>query len=191
MSARPSTEPPDDAVAPERHPDAPAPGELIDSHFALCFACGADHPGGLRMRLFAAEGLSVRAEFDVGELHQGAPGLAHGGLLAAAFDEVMGALNWLLRTPAVTVRLETDFRRPVPVGSSLHLSAKVVGLSGRKVYMRGEGRLGSPDGDLALTAAAIFVQVPLEHFASHGRPEDVIRAAAAATGGTRRWEVNP
>ena len=190
MSGRLPTEPPDDASAPVRHPDAPAPGELIASHYALCFACGADHPAGLHMRLYADEGVSVRAELDVGEHHQGAPGLAHGGLLAAAFDEVLGALNWLVRHPAVTVRLETDFRRPVPVGTQLHLLARIRAVSGRKVYTHGEGRLGSPGGELAVTAAAVFVQVPLEHFTTHGRAADV-RAAAVASGGVRRWEVNP
>jgi len=192
VSVRHPTDLPADAVLPVRHPDAPPPGEELLSHYRFCYGCGIDHPTGLHLRVVAGEGLSIRAEFDVTEHHQGAPGLAHGGVLAAAFDESLGALNWLLRHPAVTVRLETDFRRPVPVGSRLHIRAEVVGQSGRKVYTRASGRLAPDDAQPAVEAAALFVQVPLEHFRAHGRADDVDRAAAdVASGVTRSYEVNP
>ena len=120
------------------------------------------------------------------------PGLAHGGLLAAALDETLGSLNWLLRRPAVTARLETDFIRPVPVGSTLHLTGEVVGVEGRRIYVRGEGRLDDPDGELAVTAAAVFIAVPLEHFATYGRAADVAAAKESASHGeVRSYEVNP
>lgn len=67
--------------------------------------------------------------------------------------------------------LETDYRLPVPVGSRLHLAAECTGVDGRKIWARGEARLGGPDGPLALTAAALFVAVPLEHFGEHGHPD--------------------
>jgi acyl-coenzyme A thioesterase PaaI-like protein len=192
MSGRPSTDPPPGAVVPQRHPDAPAPGERVLSHYGQCFGCGVDHPTGLHILVLAGEGVTVRAEFTVTEHHQGAPGLAHGGLLAAAFDEALGSLNWLLRTPAVTARLETDFIRPVPVGSALLIEAEVTGVAGRKIYTRAQGRLGAPDGPLAVTAAALFVAVPLEHFTRYGRPAEVAAAGAArASGDVRAYEVNP
>jgi acyl-coenzyme A thioesterase PaaI-like protein len=187
------TMPPDDAVLPPRHPDAPAPGQPIAAHYRWCVGCGDDHPSGLHMQVIAGEGLSLTATFEVTDHHQGAPGLAHGGMLALAFDEALGALNWLLRRPAVTGRLETDFRRPVPVGETLHIRAEITGVSGRKVFTRAEGRLGSTDGPLAVTAAALFVIVGLEHFVDHGRPADV--AAAQRDRGILdlgdRFEVNP
>lgn len=187
-----STVPPDDAQAPERHADAPAPGEQILSHFHLCYGCGVDHPAGLHLLVYAGERVSVRSVLTVTEDHQGAPGLAHGGLLSAAVDETLGSLNWLLRRPAVTGRLETDFIRPVPVGSQLHIAAEAVGVAGRKIYATAEGRLESPEGPTALHAAAVFIAVPLEHFTTYGRPADVAAARAAAAEGTvRGYEVNP
>lgn len=191
MRPRRSTVPPEDAKAPERHVDAPAPGERILSHFRLCYGCGVDHPAGLHLLVYAGEGVSVRSVLKVTEHHQGAPGLAHGGLLSAAVDETLGSLNWLLRGPAVTGRLETDFIRPVPVGSELHIAAEVVGVAGRKIYATAEGRLASPEGPTAVWAAAVFVAVPLEHFATYGRPEDVAARAAAREGAFRGYEVNP
>ena len=59
----------------------------------------------------------MTSELTVTEHHQGAPGQAHGGLLATAFDETMGFLLWVVGRPAVTARLETDYVLPVPVGS--------------------------------------------------------------------------
>ena len=183
------TTPPEGAVLPVRHRQAVGLGEEIPSHYDRCYGCGAKHAAGLHMRVVAGE-LSVHAVFEVTDLHQGAPGLAHGGLLGTAFDEALGALNWLLLVPAVTARLEVDFRRPVPVGSVLHIDARIVGQSGRKVYTRAEGRLGA-DGPIALTASALFLQVPLEHFVEHGRPEDVQAAAAERTAPGNGLEVNP
>jgi acyl-coenzyme A thioesterase PaaI-like protein len=180
-------------VLPERNPNAPAPGQPIPSHYSRCFVCGSEHEAGLRLAVVAGEGLTLDGTFTVTDVHQGAPGLAHGGLLTAAFDDALGSLNWLLTAPAVTGRLETDFRRPVPVGSTLFIHAEVVGVKGRKVFTRAVGRLDAPDGPVALTAAALFIQVPLEHFTTHGRPEDVERAREdrAVRRSVDNLEVNP
>jgi len=193
--ARPGlpTTPPADAVLPDRSPLAPPPGAEIPSHYALCYGCGDEHPSGLHLHVRAGDGLSLTGTFTVTEQHQGAPGLAHGGLLTTAFDDALGSLNWLLAAPAVTARLEVDFRRPVPVGSTLHIRAEVVGRKGRKVFTRATGRLDAPDGPLALTAAALFIQVAVEHFAEHGRAEDVARARESreVRASIASLEVNP
>lgn len=170
---RTPTEPPADAVQPERHPQAPEPGAWLGTHYDQCFGCGEQRPEGLRLRIQAGTGVSVAAEFEVAEAHQGAPGLIHGGLLTAAFDEVMGSVSWMLRVPAVTGRLETDFVKPVPVGRVVHLRAWCVGHAGRKFYYRAEARLDGAEGLLVARAAALFVAVKLEHFVTHGRPDEV------------------
>ena len=193
MSAQPSTVPPPGTAMPERHPDAPAPGSPLGPHYARCFGCGPDHPTGLHLRVLVGEGISIRSTFTVTEHHQGAPGLAHGGLLSTAFDESLGFLNWLIQTPAVTGRLETDFRRPVPVGATVHIEARMTGRSGRKIWTAATGRLDGWDGPVAVEAAALFIAVGLEHFRSHGRPQDVEAAAVEARAGWRErgFEVNP
>lgn len=173
MSRIASTTPPADAVIPTRHPKSPATGEMVPSHYKHCFGCGELHPTGLHLVAKVGEGLTVTAEFTVTENHQGAPGLAHGGLLSLAFDEALGKLMWLLRAPAVTARLETDFIRPVPMGTVLHISAEIVGQSGRKVYSEAIGRLGGPDGEIAVRAASLFVIVPMKHFLENA-PADYI-----------------
>ena len=71
---------------------------------------------------------------------------------------------WLIRTPAVTGRLETDFLLPVPVGRTLYIDARITGQAGRKIYTQAEGRLDSPTGEIAVKAAALFISVPMAHF---------------------------
>ncbi|MFF8035036.1 MULTISPECIES: PaaI family thioesterase [unclassified Streptomyces] len=186
-------QPPADAVKPVRHPDAPAPGEVLGAHYGQCFGCGGEQPHGLHLEARAGAGVSITAEFTVQSAHQGAPGLAHGGVLATALDETLGSLNWLLRTIAVTGRLETDFVRPVPVGTVLHLEAEVTAVAGRKIYCTAAGRIGGPEGPVAVRADALFIEVAVDHFVDHGREEE-IRAALSDPDQVRRaraFEVNP
>ena len=159
-----STTPPADAVMPSRHPKAPAIGSQIPSHFGHCFGCGELHKTGLHLIAFAGKELDLTGKFTVTENHQGAPGLAHGGLLSLAFDEALGKLMWLIRTPAVTGRLETDFLLPVPMGRTLYIDARITGQAGRKIDTQAQGRLDSPTGEIAVQAAALFIAVPMEHF---------------------------
>ncbi len=180
-------------MTPVRHPDAPAPGQPLGAHYEHCFGCGPGQPHGLHLEARAGEGVSLTAEFTVQPAHQGAPGLAHGGVLATALDETLGSLNWLLRTIAVTGRLETDFLRPVPVGTTLHLEAEVTAVAGRKIYSTATGRIGGPDGPVAVRADALFIEVKVDHFIDHGRKEE-IQAAMSDPDQIRRvraFEVNP
>ena len=88
----------------------------------------------------------------------------------------------------------------MPVGSDLHIDAEVVGTKGRKVFTKAVGRLGSPDGPIAISAAALFIQVPLQHFVDNGTAEHVQRAIDDRANGGPAWrpvgeehtvEVNP
>ncbi|MGF7237638.1 MAG: PaaI family thioesterase [Frankia sp.] len=164
---------PADLTLPERHPESPNAGAELPSHYVRCFGCGSGEPDGLHLRAFAGPGLTLQARFEVTEHHQGAPGLGHGGLLTCALDETLGLLNHLTLTSRVTARLETDFRRPVPVGSTLFIDARVDGVSGRKSYVSGEGRLDAADGPVAVRARAVFVEVARQHFVTYARADEV------------------
>lgn len=147
--------------------DEPRP---LPSHFDLCFGCGPHHPTGLHLQMDGA-GKEVRGWFDVKEHHQGAPGLAHGGVISAAMDEGMGFLLWLLATPAVTAHIEVNFRRPVPVGARLRLGGRIDRVDGRKLYASMTGHLGE---DLAVDAKALFLTVDVEHFRPHAERMGVL-----------------
>jgi acyl-coenzyme A thioesterase PaaI-like protein len=135
----------------------------------MCIGCGADHPAGLHMRLWAGPGMTIEGEVTIDRNHQGAPGIAHGGLLSTVMDEILGAVNYLLWRPSVTVRLEVQFLRPVAVGSRLALRSELLGIEGRKVFARGRATLVDGDAEYpAVDAEGLFLHVPLEHFREHG-----------------------
>lgn len=158
-------------------------GSRVPSHYRDCFGCGQQQVGGLQMKMTVSGPQEVLGRFLVRAEHQGAPGLIHGGVLSAAFDEVLGATNWLLAAPAVTARLETDFRKPVPVDSEVVIRANVDRVDGRKVHVQATAFIEGRDDEVA-AARALFIRVPLEHFAEHGRAEDVDAVVAR---GKRPW----
>ena len=177
-SSSPLLEVPDDAVMPVRNEHAPAAGETFAPHSTHCLGC-ADVPGGLRVEAWAEEEMAIRARFRARPEHQGGPGVLHGGMLMTALDESFGFVPRLVTRAAVTARLEVDFRRPVPIDTEVWVLARLEGVAGRKIFVRGEARLGDPDGPVVSTAHGLFVKVGAEHFLRHGRAEDLEAAGAA------------
>jgi acyl-coenzyme A thioesterase PaaI-like protein len=135
-------------------------------HDPACWGCG-ENPNGIHLLQPEREGLTEYEsylEFNAG--HQAAPGLVHGGLVAAALDEACGLLASWYRFPTVTGRLFVHFRRPVPINTELLIRARVDDEHGRRVHVSGE----IVDGDDILAQArCAFVHVPLDHFL--GTPE--------------------
>lgn len=159
--------PPTDLEPLSRHPKAPAPGEHIDLHHGMCFGCGDDAPVGLRLKVIAGEGLTVDATMPVADWMQGGPGVIHGGVLSAAFDEVMGTSPLVVGQPVVTAHLEIDYAAPIPLGSTLHFHGRIMGRQRRKIYTEAIAHLGDPDKPVA-GAHAIFVIIDVqEHFADY------------------------
>ncbi|MGH3437647.1 MAG: PaaI family thioesterase [Sciscionella sp.] len=189
MSRQITAWPPVETELPKRHPEAPPAGTELGPHYVKCFGCGDQVNNGLRLHTTLGDGLVAHTKFTVTEGHQGAPGLAHGGALSAAFDEALGTLNVLTRQPAVTGKLETEFLRPVPVGSTLYITARIDGVAGRKIYNSAQGRLDGNDGPIAVRARALFVVVGLDHFTKYGAFEDL--ASMGSRGVTQDYEVNP
>jgi acyl-coenzyme A thioesterase PaaI-like protein len=130
-------------------------------HDPVCFGCG-DNPFGLRLPEPEEEGLDVYvAPVHFCEQHQAGPGFVHGGLVAAALDEACGLLATWYRFPAVTARIFVRYRRPVHINTELIVRARVEGMRGRRIHVRGD----LADGEEPLAEArAAFLHVPLEHF---------------------------
>ena len=130
-------------------------------HDPACWGCG-ENATGVRLPppgVEGAEEYEAYVEFD--ERHQGAPGIVHGGLVAAALDEAAGLLATWYRFPAVTARIFVRYRRPVAINTELLLRARVTGSRGRRIRVEAE----LTDGTERLAEArAAFLHVPLEHF---------------------------
>ena len=142
-------------------------------HDPACWGCG-NAPDGIRLPQPSAESLTeYEAWFAFDERHQAAPGLVHGGLVAAALDEACGLLATWYRFPTVTVRMFVRYRRPVSINTELLVRARLASERGRRLHVDAELTDGT---DVLAEARAAFLHVPLEHFL--GTPEG--RAAAEA-----------
>jgi acyl-coenzyme A thioesterase PaaI-like protein len=136
-------------------------GQIPPHHDPQCWGCG-DNPTGLHLPLPAAEGLTeYEAYFSFGELHQGGPGIVHGGIVAGALDEAVGLLATWYAFPAVTARIFVRYRIPVPINTELLIRAWLDATGGRRLHV--DASLG--DGaEVFAECKAALLQVPLEHF---------------------------
>ena len=100
-------------------------------------------------------GLIALATF--GPLCEGAPGQVHGGMILTVLDEALGAAAWLEGHPVLTVRLETEFRKSVPVGAKLLVETRLVSFRHRIAVV--EGSLLDADGKTYAKAAGRFLEL--------------------------------
>jgi acyl-coenzyme A thioesterase PaaI-like protein len=126
-------------------------------HHDLCFGCGQANLFGLQLELEPAADGGVEGRFFVKQDHQGPPGYAHGGVIAAALDEAMALLLFGKGTFALTGRLEIDLLAPAPVGAFVHLSARLEEEGERTLSLAAEA--AGEDGARLAAARGTFVRV--------------------------------
>jgi acyl-coenzyme A thioesterase PaaI-like protein len=124
-------------------------------HHDLCFGCGQSNLFGLQLELELAGG-GVEGRFFVKQDHQGPPGYAHGGVIAAALDEAMALLVHAEGQMALTGRLEIDLLAPAPVGAFVDVRASRAGEEGRRMTLESSA---SVEGEDVARARGTFVRV--------------------------------
>lgn len=78
------------------------------------WVAGPENSSGLQLEVYRLDD-EVYADVAFDERHIGAPGLAHGGAIAAACDDLLGFTLWIAGTPAVTRNLAIEYLAPVPL----------------------------------------------------------------------------
>lgn len=152
---------PIDAIKRRLWEDAPPDGGPM-SHFAECVVSGTANPMGIAIKV-RRDGDEAVADFNLGAAFEGAPQRAHGGVVAAIFDDVMGYVLVVHRTPAYTGRLTINYRAPVPMGQDMTVRARLHERSGRKLSMRAEMTLAAdPSHPVICDAEALFIAIPPE-----------------------------
>jgi acyl-coenzyme A thioesterase PaaI-like protein len=124
-----------------------------------CFGCGALNPQGLHLR-FEVESshpdrLSAAATIELTEIHEGAPGCVHGGIIATMLDEAMSKLNRPLKLVAMTRHMEVDYLQPVRLATPLKIVSYHVRRDGKKIFHAAE--VIGPDGSVLARAKGLFV----------------------------------
>ena len=146
----------------------PGEGDRVD-HFPDCIVSGAANPMGLGMSI-RRDGEEAVARVRLGHAFEGAPGRAHGGVVASIFDDVMGIVLTIQSTPAFTARLTVSYLAPVPVGVELEFRARQTWREGRKLFIAAEA---THEGSVIAEAEGLFIALPPERFGLPPAPEEV------------------
>lgn len=133
-----------------------APGP--DDTYHHCFGCGPGHPTGLHVRCFKTSD-GVASPVWIAKRYEGPPGGAHGGIVAAYLDEILGgAVYRATGRPAVTGELTVRYRRPVPTEQAVLGRGRLVTDHGRYVDVEGE-LVDAETNEILATAKGRFFPV--------------------------------
>jgi acyl-coenzyme A thioesterase PaaI-like protein len=127
---------------------------------------GRANPTGLVFDAWR-DGDTMVADVTLGAAFEGAPGRAHGGIVAAAFDDFTGAIIGMLEEPAFTGELVVRFVQPVPVGTPLRLRTWLDSRDGRKLHIHADAHAGE---QLVATCKAVYITVDPRTFAAAPDP---------------------
>lgn len=97
--------------------------------------------------------LYAKAYFGVKTM--GPPGHVHGGAMAAALDEAMGAVCWMNDHRVVAATITVKFLAMLKIETETTLEAAIDRVEGRKVYTR--AALISPEGQRVTESEGLFI----------------------------------
>lgn len=124
------------------------------------FAGMTSTEGRIVLRYYRRADGALTATAEFGPLAEGALGLVHGGALLTALDEALGAAAWLSGLPSLTVRLETEFRKGVPLDTRCLILTRLISV--RHGIADLEGELRGADGTVFATARGRFKRLSEE-----------------------------
>jgi acyl-coenzyme A thioesterase PaaI-like protein len=101
-----------------------------------------------------------------GSAYEGAPGCVHGGFVAAAFDEVLGYVQSLSRSPGMTGTLTIRYRKPTPLHTELIFEGELLRVEGRKIFTAGRVLAGDL---LTAEAEGLFISI------DRGKMDELLR----------------
>jgi acyl-coenzyme A thioesterase PaaI-like protein len=110
------------------------------------------------------EGTNALMEVTLGKAFEGAPGRAHGGIVAALIDETMGLVLAINDVLAFTVQLDITYIAPTPINTPIIARAWLEEQNGRKLSIAAV--VTASDTEIA-KATALFISVDPEKFLKH------------------------
>lgn len=148
----------------ERAPDIDDAWLNDRSEFAVNWVSGWRSPTGLRLEYRLERdperGPLVVTDWTPQEEHVGFPGVAHGGLIAAVLDDIMGRNAVLRRRWVVTAKMEVRYRSAAPLGRALRFEAWAT--RHRRMSMHAEARALLGDGTVVAESSGTFLPLTPE-----------------------------
>ena len=109
------------------------------------------------------DGEGAHATVVYGHQYEGPPGRVHGGFIAAAFDQVLGAAAALSGRVFFTGTLTVKYREPTPLHVPIQMEGEIESMRPRTIRVTGRMLV---DGEVTAEAEAVMVTVPDDTF--HG-----------------------
>lgn len=125
-----------------------------------CIICGLDNDLGLKAPFYNLDDGSVASLFTYKSVHQSYPGRAHGGMITALLDELIGRALWV-KSPdiyAVTTSINVSFRKPVPYDTILKGRGYITFEASR--WFSAKGEIYDMDGNILAEATAKYLKLP-------------------------------
>ena len=128
-----------------------------DPHASYEFSPFIGHANALAPPIsLRPDGDHVRGTVTFGSAYEGPPGCVHGGFIAGAFDEMLGATQSMSGMPAMTGTLRVVYLVPTPLHCPLEMDGWIREIDGRKILT--EGTLHA-DGELRAEAEGVFISI--------------------------------
>jgi len=125
-----------------------------------CFVCGQENPLGLRL-IFSFSNEIAGTSFTPPKSYEGYPGVLHGGFTSMLLDEAMAKACLFRGLKAVTARMQTQFRKPIPSGSKISIEGWISSRNGRRVNT--QAKIISADNTILAEAEATFIVLEEHH----------------------------
>ncbi|MDE7095677.1 MAG: PaaI family thioesterase [Anaeroplasmataceae bacterium] len=128
----------------------------------MCMICGMDNTFGVQAQFYELEDNSVCGIFKFKEEHQSYPGRVHGGMISAMLDELACRAFWVLEPEqlAVTMDLNTKYRKPVPYNEELKGIGRIIKKTNR--YFIAECKIFNDAKEVLASGEIKYLILPAE-----------------------------
>lgn len=126
------------------------------THHELCFGCGGANLFGLQIEMKRKDGGGVAGRFFVKQDHQGPPGLAHPGLVAAAVEEAMSLALEAEGVRALPDSFEVLAEATAPIGVFVQLSARIESRGDGSLTVTAEAALAGAEPRVLARGRGVF-----------------------------------
>ena len=122
-----------------------------DLNEGYCFGCGVNNPMGLKLK-FTKDGETLITEFTPDKMHQGWPGLLHGGIVATLMDEAMSNAAYATGKTCLTAEMQLRQRKPIDIDETLVITAWIT--RSRSKVIETAGKICLKDGTVVAESTA-------------------------------------
>ncbi len=131
-----------------------------DWHHRNCYGCGPDNTKGLHLEFpFEEETGDVFFITKIDKSFEGAPGYAHGGVMAAILDEAQGVLCFHIGHFVMTDQLNISYKKACPLNEEIEVRAKISAVRRRRLHTTATIKLVRT-GEILATSKARWYDMP-------------------------------